>query len=200
MKKFSYVILVSLVSTFVMAFTTFQIIERETPLDLEPPRPLALVTITPKAEVNIPKPIIKDHNTFLDAIGFRESSNRYDVVNRYGYMGKYQFGQKTLNKLGIDVPREEFLNNPQMQEQAMYLLLRSNYKNLKKYIDRYEGKVLNGILVTKSGVLAAAHLGGAGNVRKWFRNGIEFKDANGTKITSYMRNFAGYELNLLLKL
>jgi hypothetical protein len=182
-----------------MAFTTFQRMIVEEAIELEPPRPLVLVTPTLKTKINIPKSIVKNHDTFLDAIGFRESSNRYDVVNRYGYMGKYQFAQKTLNKLGIDIPREEFLNNPQMQEQAMYLLLRSNYQNLKKYIDMYEGKVLHGILVTKSGVLAAAHLGGAGNVRKWFKKGQDFKDGNGTKITNYMVTFAGYNLRISTK-
>ena len=31
---------------------------------------------------------VSSHQAFLDAIGFRESGNRYDIVNRYGYMGK----------------------------------------------------------------------------------------------------------------
>ena len=30
---------------------------------------------------------------FLNAIGHRESTNRYDVVNKWGYMGRYQFGK-----------------------------------------------------------------------------------------------------------
>ena len=196
MKKLSYTILMSIVSSVVMAFTSFQRFEREAPLDFEPPRPLALSVIVPETKVTIPKVIIKNHEAFLDAIGLRESSNRYNIINKYGYMGKYQFGPKTLRSLGIKVSREEFLSNPQMQEQAMYLLLRSNYKNLKKYIDKYEGKKLHGIKVTKSGILAAAHLGGAGNVRKWFRRGIEFKDGNGTRITSYMKLFADYNLQI----
>ena len=40
--------------------------------------------------------VVSSHQAFLDAIGFRESGNRYDIVNRYGYMGKYQFGKRTL--------------------------------------------------------------------------------------------------------
>jgi len=186
----------SIVSSVVMAFTSFQRLEREAPLDLEPPRPLALSVIVPETKVSIPKVIIKNHKAFLDAVGLRESSNRYHIVNKYGYMGKYQFGPKTLRSLGIKVSREQFLSNPQMQEQAMYLLLRSNYKNLKKYIDKYEGKKLHGIKVTKSGILAAAHLGGAGNVRKWFRKGTDFRDGNGTRITSYMKLFADYNLQI----
>jgi len=101
---------------------------------------------------------VSSHQAFLDAIGFRESGNRYDIVNRYGYMGKYQFG--------------------------------------KKYIDKYEGEIVHGVLVTESGLLAAAHLGGAGSVKKWFRTGKVRKDGNGVKITTYMERFSGYELYL----
>jgi hypothetical protein len=31
---------------------------------------------------------------------------------------------------------------------------------------------------------------------KWFKNGVDFKDGNGTPITRYMKVFSGYELNL----
>ena len=50
--------------------------------------------------------------------------------------------------------------------------------------------------MTESGLLAAAHLGGAGSVKKWFRTGKIRKDGNGVKITSYMKTFGGYNLNL----
>ena len=49
-------------------------------------------------------------------------------------------------------------------------------------------------LVTESGLLAAAHLGGAGSVKKWFRTGKVRKDGNGVKITTYMTKFSGYKL------
>jgi len=136
------------------------------------------------------------HQQFLDAIGQRESSNRYDVVNSYGYMGKYQFGSKTLKGLGYKVSKEEFLNNPELQEQAMLDLLKHNKKKLKRFIDKYEGKTVHGIYITESGILAAAHLAGQGNVRKFFRKGYEFKDGFGTKMTSYMSQFGGYNLNI----
>ena len=41
-------------------------------------------------EIIEPKTEIKDQNKFLNDIGFRESGNRYDIVNQFGYMGKYQ--------------------------------------------------------------------------------------------------------------
>ena len=111
-------------------------------------------------------------------------------------MGKYQFGKSTLRTLRIKVSRSEFLKDTLLQEEAMLKLLLHNKKRLQKYIDKYEGKVVHGILVTESGLLAAAHLGGQGSVKKWFRNGRIRKDGNGVKITSYMKRFGGYILDL----
>ena len=136
------------------------------------------------------------HKDFLDAIGFQESGNRYGIVNRYGYMGRYQFGKSTLKTLRIKVSRSEFLKDTLLQEEAMLKLLTHNKKRLQKYIDKYDGKMVHGILVTESGLLAAAHLGGQGSVKKWFRNGRVRKDGNGVKITSYMEKFSGYKLDL----
>ena len=139
---------------------------------------------------------IKMMNEFLFDLGHQESGNRYFIVNRYGYMGKYQFGKSTLKTLKIKVTKEAFLNSPDLQEYAMHQNLLYNKKRLQKYIDKFEGQIINGILVTESGLLAAAHLGGAGSVKKWFRNGKIRKDGNGVKITTYMKRFSGYTLYL----
>lgn len=135
-------------------------------------------------------------DNFLSAIGFRESGNRYDITNTFGYMGKYQFGKSTLKGLGYKVSKKEFLSNPELQEEAMLSLLNHNKEKLQKYIDVYDGKTVNGIYITESGILAAAHLGGQGSVRRYFRNGKVFKDGYGTKITSYMDEFSGYDISL----
>src|SRR5210317_982777 len=58
--------------------------------------------IKPKLEAKVKMPVVKNHSTFLDAIGFRESSNNYKAVNQFGYLGKYQFGRKTLNAIGFE--------------------------------------------------------------------------------------------------
>ena len=133
---------------------------------------------------------------FLDAIGFRESSNDYTVTNKWGYMGKYQFGRSTLKGLGYKVTKKEFLNNPQLQEEAMMALLLHNKEKLQKYIDVFDGQTINGMYISESGILAAAHLGGQGSVKRYFKNGKVFKDGNGTKITSYMDKFSGYDIKL----
>ena len=152
----------------------------------------------PKIEISkVEIPVIKTHNLFLQDIGFRESTNNYKAVNQFGYLGKYQFGRKTLNAIGFkDVTNREFLANPSIQEEAMLVLLKRNKRTLRREIKKYVGQTVNGVYITESGLLAAAHLAGAGNVRRFFRKGYEFEDGNGTKMTSYMIKFADYDLNL----
>ncbi len=153
-------------------------------------------------EIDIEKPvedeivIVKDYYAFLNDLGHRESGNRYGVVNKYGYMGRFQFGKSTLKTLKIKVDKETFLSNPQLQDYAMHKLLCYNQNKLKYYIDNFEGQIVHGILVTESGILAAAHLGGAGSVKRWFKTGKIRKDGNGVKITSYMERFSGYNLGI----
>ena len=78
----------------------------------------------------------------------------------------------------------------------MFALLKHNKKRLQKLINKFDGKVVHGVLVTESGLLAAAHLGGQGSVKKWFRSGRVRRDGNGVKITTYMKKFGGYTLSL----
>ena len=150
----------------------------------------------PSIEIKPIKIEIDQTNLFLNAIGNYESGNRYKITNRFGYMGKYQFGRSTLKGLGYNVTRKEFLNSPVLQEQAMLDLLSHNKKILQTYIDYWEGKTVYGKVITESGILAAAHLAGPGNVKKFLRKGENFKDGNGTKLTTYLTHFSGYKLNL----
>ena len=194
MRNIPKIVLSGLLLCLLMAFTKIsRSFNKQTTLTLAA-KPIEIVT----PEVIVPEVIIeiKGHDAFLEAIGHRESGNRYDIVNSYGYMGRYQFGKSTLKGLGFKVTPDEFINSPYIQEKAMQKLLLHNQKKLKKYIDQYEGQVLHGVYITESGVLAAAHLAGAGNVRKFFKRGYEFNDGFGTKMTSYMETFSGYTLAL----
>ena len=81
-------------------------------------------------------------------------------------------------------------------EVPVVIIYYHNKKKLKKIIDEYCGREFKGIYITESGVLAAAHLAGQGNVKKFFKRGREFKDGFGTSMTSYLDNFSGYQLDL----
>ncbi|MDA9349035.1 peptidoglycan-binding protein LysM [Polaribacter sp.] len=133
---------------------------------------------------------------FKEALAFKESQGRYNVINTLGYLGKYQFGRTTLKRFRI-YNTKEFLKNPELQEKAFAAYCSVNKWILRKDIRRAVGKIINGIEITESGILAAAHLGGAGNVKKYLRsNGrIRFSDAYGSSIHSYLKKFAGYNVS-----
>ena len=193
MRKFTIIVVWGIILPLIMAFTTFKP-KKSIEVNKIQPKPIANIKVTP-----VIKPVkidLKDHSTFLDAIGYRESGNRYNIINKFGYMGKYQFGKSTLKGLGFKVTQDEFLNSPYIQEKAMQALLEHNRKKLKNQINKYCGQTINGVYITESGILAAAHLAGQGNVKKFFRKGHEFKDGFGTTMTSYMVQFSGYNLDL----
>jgi hypothetical protein len=146
-----------------------------------------------------PQPVkiktVNQTRLFLTSIGRRESSNRYDIVNRWGYMGKYQFGRKTLNALGYkNISNNQFLSNPKLQEEAMIKLLKHNKHILRREIRKYCGTQKHGVYITESGLLAAAHLAGPGNVKKWLRRGKRFRDGLGTDLVEYLQLFGGYKI------
>tara|TARA_R110001583_G_scaffold58714_7_gene174845 strand:- start:4931 stop:5554 length:624 start_codon:yes stop_codon:yes gene_type:complete len=140
----------------------------------------------------------KSYNGFKNAIAFKESRGRYHVINSLGYLGKYQFGKATLNRLKI-YDTNLFLNTPQLQEDAFLALCSINKWILRKDIQRSVGKNINGVKITESGILAAAHLGGAGNVKKYLRSfGDEsFKDAYGSSVQHYIKLFSGYDTSFI---
>jgi hypothetical protein len=136
----------------------------------------------------------KSFTGYKEALAFKESQGLYKLVNSLGYMGKYQFGKTSLKAIGIK-NSSRFLESPDLQEKAFIALLSLNKAVLKNQITKFSGKTINGIKITESGILAAAHLGGAGSVKKFFSsNGKQIRrDAFGTSIVSYMRRFGGYD-------
>ena len=123
MKNVKQTILLSLLVSLSSAFANakYHIIREEVKIVEVSKTSVVLQTIkvspTELLELRVP---IKRLDHFLHDIGMRESSNKYTIVNKWGYMGKYQFGRKTLDGLGYKrVTNETFLNTPWLQEQAM---------------------------------------------------------------------------------
>ena len=137
-------------------------------------------------------------DNFLMQIQYRES--RYDSsANRKNseYWGLYQLGNDARKIAGYEwVPKEKFLQDPEIQYSCMLKFMRYNKKILKKYIDKYSGKVIGGIPISESGIIAGAHLGSQ-KVIDFLESGgkIIGGDANNTPVTDYLR-IAGYKLNI----
>lgn len=153
--------------------------------------------ISPVIKSNIPF-VGKSFNGFKEALAFRESGGRYDIVSSFGYLGKYQFGKSTLKRFNIhDV--QLFLDSPELQEDTFMAYCSLNKWILRKEIKKKVGKTINGVLVTESGILAAAHLAGSGNIKEYLRtNGqYRFKDAFGSSMQHYLIKFAGYDTSII---
>lgn len=157
---------------------------------------------------------------FLRALGERESSMRPDVIIGSGYAGLFQFGESALKDVGLytgdATPQKndwngsfsgkygvtslaEFLANPDAQVQAVTAYHAQAWRTLASTYGAasYLGTTINGIEITQSGLVAAAHLLGAGTVGAWLKSGgtTNPADGNGTTLTDYLSNFAGYALS-----
>ena len=142
---------------------------------------------------------------YLGAVGQRESTNRYGLVNSIGFAGKYQFGWAALVEAGMlrsDVsPRsnaamntpanwtgqygcnnlQDWLNNVgNCQEYAMI-----TYSNINRRYLLNNGGIRQGDTIEQiGGMMMGAHLLGAGGMRNW-RRGQGGADAYGTTGDEY---------------
>lgn len=151
-----------------------------------------------------------DYRAFLDALGFRESTDNYALVNSYGYMGRYQMGGAALEEAGFKdaegnwtelahsfgiYSKEDFLYSREGQEYA----IRAYHKTVCRYIRYYEleqyiGTTYCGVKVTRSGLLAACHLVGIGSMKKALTSGETVRDGYGTPASEYLELFGGYNI------
>jgi hypothetical protein len=94
----------------------------------------------------------------------------------------------------------QFLNDPSLQEKVFRTNIARNKWILRRDINRFVGKKIKGVEITESGILAAAHLAGAGNVKKYLRSygAIDVQDAYGTSIGDYIKKFSGYDVSVVL--
>ncbi len=164
----------------------------------------------------------KSWEEWLEEIGKRESSNNYSAVNKYGYLGRYQMGEGALSDTGYYrgsssgntqewkgsftgknnvYSKEDYLNNPQVQDNAMKEYAKKQWQILQgNGSTKYVGSKINGIDITPSGLIAMAHLKGAGYVGQYVKsNGSDIKyDGFGTSPEEYLKKFGGYDVSEII--
>ena len=128
-------------------------------------------------------------------------------------MGAYQFGMARLCDLGYTERNpsgagfvwkagyslEKFLNDPVLQDKIFHAHVVDHIRTIKGKFGGYltDDVKVAGILITLSGLVAGAHLGGIGGVSKFLREGHGPADATGTKVEHYIERFGGYDLSKL---
>lgn len=161
----------------------------------------------------------KTLDEFWEDLGQQESSGNYKAVNRLNYLGKYQMGEAAMVDAGYYKPKpdknynnkwdgeftgkdgvfsvEDFLNNPQAQENAQYAYKKAQWRGIKNFAKQYNGKVINGIPITESGMLAGAHLVGQGALHQYLSSSGNYlpQDDNQVTVEKYLRKFAGYDVS-----
>lgn len=133
---------------------------------------------------------------FKEAIALRESGNDYTIVNSLGYVGKYQIGTSAC--IDLNTTKKKLLSSKKLQEKAFESLCSLNKYRLRKCISKYKGRIIKNIEISEAGILSAAHLLCAENVKRWLKaNGNYFKtDAYGTTIDEYMIKFGKYNIDV----
>jgi hypothetical protein len=143
---------------------------------------------------------INEWNRFKMDFAFKESSLNPDTINQCYKFGLYQFGNTALSDIDMDsITHKRFkiyrtkIFPVWLQDLAFKLYADKNWEYLGNYT-KFVGKKKNGVLITKSGLVAACHLVGHSKVKLFLRKGIDSKDANGVKLTVYLKMFKGYNI------
>jgi hypothetical protein len=159
---------------------------------------------------------MKTFAEFAAAMRQQESGNDYNAVNKFGYLGAYQFGKPRLYDLGysidgfapanrtkrIIIAKDYFLSKPELQD----VLFEQHCRIWRNYVtSRYAGEfgtVIKGVTITISGMVAGIHLLGLGNKKnpglvQFLNEGIIGKDGNKTPITEYIKKFADYDMSTI---
>ncbi|MGS2741901.1 peptidoglycan-binding protein LysM [Sinomicrobium sp. M5D2P17] len=193
-----YIVLIILLTFISLGFTSTKKVEINSRYRVNGPLLSTVPTVDEPLSVINPPFLGKSFVGFKEALGFKESRGNYFVTNHLGYMGKYQFGTSTLKLIGIH-NSSDFLNDPELQERAFIANTARNKWVLRRDIQRCVGRNIGGLYITESGILAAAHLAGPGNVKAYLRSGGAkgFKDANGASIRYYMKKFSGYDTSYI---
>lgn len=150
---------------------------------------------------------MKSYDQFKDDLGKRESSNNYQCVNDYGFLGRYQFGMPRLCDLGVcrkgdgdqlvwnqGLTKDLFLNSPDLQDAVFDLHVGLYRVYLLSRYQRYLNKDNSGVPTTLSGCVAGVHLKGPGGLYKFLVKKIDSADALGTNVSDYVLRFSGYEI------
>lgn len=142
----------------------------------------------------------KELDLFVQQLGWRESRNRWTVINGIGCIGEFQFHEMTLKRLGFNITADEFKSDssifpPDLQRKVLKLLITINKRDLQPY-ESYLGTTICNITITRAGLLAGMHLGGLGSVKLFLLSDgrLDKSDRNGTKVSDYIREFSIYNL------
>jgi len=144
---------------------------------------------------------------YKNLLAASESTNNYNTNTGNGAYGAYQFLENTIDWIagiiGIQTPSiQTFLGDPNLQDQFLETYVKQsinfiNNNNLNRYIDSTVKGKGNNIVTTINlyGLIAGAHLGGNGNLKRFLVDNIDASDqtnktTGGTFVSDYVAKFS----------
>lgn len=157
----------------------------------------------------------KNYENFRYDLGKRESGNNYKSKNTLGFLGRYQFGLARLCDFGLTerikagysnecfvwakgYSEETFLTNEALQDDIFDKHVKDIINKVQKEFLSIIGTTQRGILISLSGLVAGCHIAGLGGVKDFIYYGVVVKDAYGTSVKDYLKNFSGYDLTKVI--
>jgi hypothetical protein len=152
--------------------------------------------------------LLKQNEEAIEALGMFESNMDYTVYNEINALGCWQFIPGTMKFFGYGhITPAKFKANPNIFPQELQRevlqkkinydidILTSQYwrKKSTNYFEKYVGTTINGVKVTRFGILAMAHLGGVGGAIRFFDKAENPADINGTRLFDYLKKFSQYD-------
>lgn len=82
----------------------------------------------------------------------------------------------------------DFRESPEAQRAAFQASTAYYDKEIdRRGLGQFIGQTVNGVPITREGLYTGAHLGGIAGTDNWLRGGVDRGDANGSKISGYIR-------------
>ena len=165
-----------------------------------------LLATTALTDARNAQPTATDCGSFMRNIRQSEGSGDYSTNTGNGFYGAYQMGDEALqdagymdaggNWTGKDgvISLDDYLSNPTAQDNAFLAYGEKNLTYLGNW-QQYIGQTINGVPVTRAGLIAGSHLVGAGGLKYWLSSGgdctnkgtgSDAVDGNGTCAGTYV--------------
>jgi hypothetical protein len=131
---------------------------------------------------------------------FTAQNNATGAGGMKGHFGRVQFGQARLQEAAAAgaIPQgttpQQFMASPDLQRAAERWHFADIDNRIKASgIDQKFGQTINGVPITRDGLVAVAHLGGIRGMQRFVETGGRYnpRDANGTSLMDYFARMGG---------
>lgn len=143
---------------------------------------------------------------FLNALGNEETGDTlknpkcWSTINRIGAKGRWQLMTIALRDIGYNGTIKHFLNSRKIQRECMIKLMKKNKYYLECYLPNYKnyiGKIVKGVKITFSGLIAASHLSGVGGVKAFLIKGYNANDGH-MSTKDYLKKFNNFNIEQII--